>query len=300
MIHEALDGRFRQPGHAGPDRYRGLVIRSIRVDDATIRALERHETFAHAIPHREVRDLGDSIALFDDRDPDPFWNRMASIRWPADATAFDHRLIETIALFTIHGRQPHLWPSPDHSRPPDLVDRLVRNGFCDIGGGHVMVLDRPEACPPVRSLELDAGVTLRSIRRAADACPDDTLDTARVLAESFGAAPGRESELAADLDRTLDDPRVTLVIARIDGEPAAVAKATTFDGLTYLSSIGTRPAFRGRGLGSLVTRQAVAADASGERRLTYLGVFSGNEAAQRLYGRLGFASVGESPDLLLE
>jgi RimJ/RimL family protein N-acetyltransferase len=32
----------------------------------------------------------------------------------------------------------------------------------------------------------------------------------------------------------------------------------------------------------------------------YLGVFSGNEAAIRLYSRLGFATVGESPDLLFE
>ncbi len=276
------------------------MIRSIRVDDTTIRALERHETFAHAIPHRDVRDLGDSLVLLDERDSDPFWNRMASIRWPLDATAFDHRLTEAIALFTMHGRQPHLWPSPDHSRPPDLVARLVRNGFCDIGGGHVMVLDRPESCPPVRTSELVGGLTLTAIRRAADACPGDTVEVARVLAELFGAAPGREAELAGDLDRTLDDPRVTLVIARIDDEPAAVAKATTFDGLTYLSSIGTRPAFRGRGLGSLVTRHAVAADAGDDRRLTYLGVFSGNEGAQRLYGRLGFASVGESPDMLLE
>jgi ribosomal protein S18 acetylase RimI-like enzyme len=33
---------------------------------------------------------------------------------------------------------------------------------------------------------------------------------------------------------------------------------------------------------------------------TYLGVFSDNETALRLYTRLGFASVGESPDLMLE
>jgi ribosomal protein S18 acetylase RimI-like enzyme len=276
------------------------VTRSIRVDDTTIRALERHETYAHAIPDREVRDLGDSIVLFDARDADPFWNRMASIRWPVGAAAFDLRLTESIALFALHGRQPHLWPSPDHSQPADLVERLVAHGFCDIGGGHVMVLDRPEACPPVRPSELTGGVTLRVIRQAPDAGPDDAQDTARVLTESFGAAPWREVELAQDLERTLDDARVCLVLARVDGEPAAVAKATTFDGLTYLSSIGTRPAFRGRGLGALVTRHAVASAADPGRRLTYLGVFSGNQPAQRLYDRLGFASVGESPDMLLE
>ncbi len=278
----------------------GSVIPAIRVDDATIRALERHETRAHAIPNRVVRDLGDSIVLFDELDPDPFWNRMASIRWPAAPAAFDLRLTETIALFALRGRQPHLWPSPDHSQPPDLIPRLVDHGFCDIGGGHVMVLDRSAACPPVRPDELARDVTIHTIRQGVDAGASDTRDIALVLAEAFGALPGREAELAADLDLVLDDPRVSLVMARVDGEPAAVAKATTFDRLTYLSSIGTRPRFRGRGLGGLVTRQAVAIDAGSGRRLTYLGVFSGNATAQRMYARLGFASIGEAPDMLLE
>ena len=41
------------------------MIRYVDVDDATMRALERHETRAHAIPHREVRDLGDAVLLHD-------------------------------------------------------------------------------------------------------------------------------------------------------------------------------------------------------------------------------------------
>ena len=77
------------------------------------------------------------------------------------------------------------------------------------------------------------------------------------------------------------------------------AKATTFDGFTYLSSIGTRDAFRGRGLAGLATRHAMAVAGAREAGRTYLGVFSDNEPALRLYTRLGFASVGESPDMLL-
>lgn len=276
------------------------MIRAIRVDDATIRALERHETFAHAIPNREVRDLGDSIVLFDARDADPFWNRMTSVRWPVGAIAFDHRLTEMVALFTLHARLPHVWPSPDHSQPADLVERLGENGFVDLGGGHVLVLDRPEACPPIRGERLGAGVTVEAFRGGTEANPDAARDVARVLAQSFGVMPGREAELAADLTQALRDARVSLVLARVDGEPASVAKATTFDGLTYLSSIGTRSAFRGRGLASLVTRQAVSLDAGPDRRLAYLGVFSGNEPALRMYARLGFASLGEAPDMLLE
>ena len=121
-----------------------------------------------------------------------------------------------------------------------------------------MVLADPAACGPLAAGEAGDGVVVHGIRRAADAAEGDVDDVALVLAESFGAAPGRAEELAADLRLTLDDPRVALVLVRVEGEPAAVAKATSFDGFVYLSSIGTRAAFRGRGLAALATRHAVA------------------------------------------
>lgn len=276
------------------------MIRRIEIPDATMRSLERHETTSHAIPRREMWDLGHACVLFDPWDPDPFWNRMAGMRWPDDAAGFDRRMTEMLALFAARGRRPHLWPSPAHGTPHDLVDRLVASGFSDVGGGHVMVLDRPESCGPVAPGEAGRGVTLHAIRGPADAGPSDVDDTGMVLAESFGAAPERGPELAGDLQRTLDDPRVLLVLVRVDGEPAACAKATTFGGLTYLSSIGTRIAFRGRGLAGLATRHAVVVGRAGGSSTAYLGVHSGNEPALRLYQRLGFASVGESPDMLLE
>ena len=69
---------------------------------------------------------------------------------------------------------------------------------------------------------------------------------------------------------------------------------------SYLSSIGTRPTFRGRGLGRIVT-EAVTRDAVGAgNRWTYLGVFHDNAVARRMYEGLGFQAIGKpSPDLLL-
>lgn len=276
------------------------MTRHVPVSDKTMRALERHETAAHAIPHRETRDLGHALVLYDPRDPDPFWNRMVSVRWPSDEQGFDRRLTEALALFAALARRPHIWPSPAHGEPADLAERLGAHGFRDTGGGHLMVQDDPAASPPVRPEEPGRGVTLHAIRTPADAGPGDCDELGLVLAESFGALPGRAAELAADLRSTLDDPRVVLVLVRVDGEPAAAAKATTFDGFTYLSSIGTREAFRGRGLAGLATRHAVAVAGGRQRGRAYLGVFSGNVPALRLYERLGFASIGESPDMLLE
>jgi ribosomal protein S18 acetylase RimI-like enzyme len=276
------------------------VTRRLAIDAATMTAIERHELLAHAIPSRETRDLGDALLLHDPRDREPFWNRLQAVRWPEDPGAFDRRLTETLAVFAVLGRQPHVWPSPVHAGPRDLALRLQGNGFIDIGGGHLMVMSDPGSAPPVRPDELTPGVTVRTIAQLEDAGPGDLEDAGFILATSFGAPLPRAGELAADLERTLPDRRVLLVLVRVDGVAAAVAKATTFGGWTYLSSIGTVPGFRGRGLAALATRQAIAGAAAIEAGRPYLGVFSGNDTAIRLYERLGFRSVGESPDLLLE
>lgn len=272
----------------------------LEIDAATMTAIERHEVLSHAIPTREARDVGDALLLHDPNDGDPFWNRLQAVRWPEGAAAFDRRLTEALALFAVIGRQPHVWPSPVHAGPADLALRLQANGFVDIGGGHLMVLVDPRAAGPVRPGEPGPGVELKVIAGPEDAGPHDLDDVGFALATSFGALPARAPELARDLAMTLPDPRVVLVLVRVDGVAAAAAKATTFGGWTYLSSIGTLPGFRGRGLASLATRGAIAAAHEVEQGRPYLGVFSGNDTAIRLYERLGFRSVGESPDLLLE
>lgn len=274
--------------------------RHLPLDAATMTAIERHELRCHALPSREARELGDAILLHDRRDPEPFWNRLQAVRWPADPVAFDHRLAEALAMFALIGRRPHVWPSPAHAGPPDLALRLAANGFTDIGGGHLMVLAHPESAAPIRPGELPAGTTVSVIARPGDEGHGDLADAGAVLAASFGAPQARGPELAVDLALGLPDPRIVLVLLRVDGVAAAVAKATTFGGWIYLSSIGTLAGFRGRGLGGFVTRQAIASAAALEPGTPYLGVFSGNAPAIALYERLGFRSVGESPDLLLE
>ena len=139
-----------------------MVWSMTTLDSATMRRLTLHEARVHASPGREVRDLGDGILLVDPVDPEPFWNRLAAVRWPADVVGFDRRLTEILVLFASLGRQPHIWPSPLHDTPGDLVQRLTANGFRDTGGGSVMVL-----------------VDLDGVRRAATDAPPPGIELER-------------------------------------------------------------------------------------------------------------------------
>jgi ribosomal protein S18 acetylase RimI-like enzyme len=265
--------------------------------------LERHETRVHALPGREIRELGDALVLFDPLDRDPFWNRAAAIRWPDDPAAFDRRLAETIGLFAILDRTPHIWPRPALNQPDDLVDRLLAKGWRDAGGGLVMVLTDPD---PVREAAaaasaLPGGTTIVSLGElASEELAAAADEVAAVLAESFDVEPGRRAAIALETRGLPAHPGVEVWLIRVDGEPAAVAKCTTFDGASYLSSIGTRVPFRGRGLGRLATATASAAGLRAGSRWIYLGVFAENVRAQRVYASLGFEQVGgEAPDLFL-
>jgi predicted GNAT family acetyltransferase len=163
----------------------------------------------------------------------------------------------------------------------------------------VMVLDRPEALEarPVPG----PAVTLERFHRIAGAdLRSVASDVARVLVEAFAVEVERHASIAAETEAWLDHPDLHVCLARVDGEPAAVAKRATFEGATYLSSIGTRPAFRGRGLAALVTGTVSRDGLEAGSRWIHLGVFSRNGEARRLYERLGFAAVGgDVPDLIM-
>ncbi|HEY0444473.1 MAG TPA: GNAT family N-acetyltransferase [Candidatus Limnocylindrales bacterium] len=266
-----------------------------------VRSLEAHEARVHALPGREVRDLGDAVLLFDHRDREPFWNRVNAIRWPAATSSFDRRLAETIALFSTLDRIPHLRPRSTRNEPADLAARLEAFGFDVVGEDHVMVLDDPApASQHVRS-PLPPGVTIERLHAVPGAdrkAPTAALSV--VLTEAFGVEVDRRAAMDAETFALFDFPAFHALVVRVDGEPAAVAKRTTFDGATYLSSIGTRPAFRGRGLGSLAVATITAdALASGDRWI-HLGVAGANAGAIALYERFGFRRLGPpAPALLL-
>ena len=271
------------------------------IDAATMRWLLLHEARIHAIPGRDLRDLGDAILLHDAVETEPFWNRLEGLSWPSEATAFDRRLTEILVLFTSLGRTPHIWASPIHDSPTDLVARLEANGFRDLGSSHVMLLTDPSASTDPSGGAVSADVTLERLSTVDDATAESArVAIASVLVDAFDVEPERAGGIEGETGSSLLHPWFTHYLVRQDGRPAAVARRASFDGLSYLSSIGTAGWARGRGLGSLVTRAAVADAVAAGSRWTYLGVFADNPAAIGIYERAGFSRIGRAaPDLLL-
>jgi GNAT superfamily N-acetyltransferase len=264
-------------------------------DEREVRRLELHEARSHAMrAGRHVRELPDGVLLYDEADPDPFWNRLASPRLPVDESAFRQRLDELVVHFATLGRRAHVWASPGYHRPADLERRLREAGFVDLGRGLLMALTDPE---PVRTTAVRVPAGTRLERVAGGGGPDATRIAeaiALVSAEAFAVEDGSREVIVDDVLGQLGRPELTAYLVRVDDEPAAVAKATTFDGATYLSTIGTRPTFRGRGLAALVTARASADAVESGSEWVYLGVFEANATARRLYRRLGFDQIGEA------
>ncbi len=266
----------------------------------TLRLLEVHPARAIAIPGRGWRDFGDAVMLFSASEKEPFFNRLTAVRWPEDPRSFDDRLSEAIELFGALDRKPYFWAIPGLSEPADLIARLAANGFVDQGGGYDMILVNDPTEVPAVTLPPDA--VMERWNRPSDAeRPALAEALGQVIAESFHIPDIRRTNLVGEIDLTLQQPYFHAYLLRIDGEPVATGERYSFDGASYISSIGTRPRWRGRGFGRAIT-QALALDSTAAGiDLVYLGVYAENARAMHLYERLGFRLLGpRSSDMLLE
>jgi ribosomal protein S18 acetylase RimI-like enzyme len=281
-----------------------LAVLPFVPDPAFADRLLLHEARAQQTTGRELRDLGDGWLFHDPADPEPFWNRLIAPRWPVAPSAFDRRLDEVITLFSTLDRLAHVRPSPVGSRPPDLGARLRAAGFDVMGSDRRMVLVDRDPCR-----QIGARWTARQQGRiSVDRRPDRSLssrgswaeDAAMVLGEAFGVDPFRRGALETDILACAARRGCSILLVREDGEPVALARRATIGSGSYLSSIGTRPGWRGRSYGTLVTALAVVEAIDAGSDLIHLAVDVDNEQARRLYERLGFAVVGDPvPDLLL-
>ncbi|MEZ0240099.1 MAG: GNAT family N-acetyltransferase [Chloroflexota bacterium] len=277
------------------------MVGRLPIDAALAWRLTLHEARVQQAPGRELRDLGDVWLLHDPFDAEPFWNRLVAPVWPERPVEFDRRLDQAITHFATLGRMPHIRPLPLGGRPADLGARLAGAGFLTLGTDRRMVLVDPRPCEAlVRRGPTAPGAAIVHSPGTATGLDQFAAAVSLVLAESFSVERRRIAALEADAIGCASRPECGMILLEVHGEPAAAARRVTIDGGTYLSSIGTRPGWRGQGHGGLVTATAVSDALAAGSTFVHLAVEVENERATRLYERLGFAVVGQPvPDLLL-
>ncbi len=164
----------------------------------------------------------------------------------------------------------------------DLERSALRRGYASISplGAPRLALDHP----------LDGGVVPPDVTLDEVTDDDGRLDylavTVDAYADSFLPRDAAEAQLASLA--AVRGPDVRAVVARRGGRPVATAMVVASGAVAGIQLVGTIPAARGRGLGELCTRWAVAAGFElGARAI----VLEASEAGEPLYLRLGFVEV---------
>ena len=114
-----------------------------------------------------------------------------------------------------------------------------------LGAGHVRARRSGSATP--RSCRTS---TPRCASRPSSRASVDDHEALERLA--FGIGHERAEDRRRRLAEALESGRLRAFVVRVDGEPAAVARLSQGDGVAGLTGIGVHPAWRRRGLGTLI------------------------------------------------
>jgi GNAT superfamily N-acetyltransferase len=189
----------------------------------------------------------------------------------AGATAWEG-IDELRAAFAAEGLQPRLEFVAECA--PGLEEALAADGFALQGRYPVMTLPAEQ----LREVPAPDGVVIARVLEGGDVRV--LLTTA---AEAFGDRPPTDAQIAAYGGRGH--------LARADGEPAGAAfHSAIADGVSELGGIGVRERFRRRGIAAALTGAAAAAAVAAGAQLCFLT--PGDDGAERVYARAGFARAG--------
>jgi len=174
--------------------------------------------------------------------------------------------------FATHGLRPRLEFVAESA--PGLEAALTGAGFELEGRFPVMTLPAQD----LREVPGPAGVVFARARE-----PADVRALLEVAAEAFGGDPPTDAEVATYHGRGL--------LARADGAPAGAASRTNVAaGVCELAGIGVRERFRRRGIAAALTAATAAEAFADGAELCFLT--PGDDGAERVYARAGFARTG--------
>jgi ribosomal protein S18 acetylase RimI-like enzyme len=189
----------------------------------------------------------------------------------AEAGGWD-RIDALREAFAAHGLAPRLEFVAECA--PGLEEALAADGF-ELQGRYPVMTLPAEA---LREVPAPDGVVIARILVGGDV--RTLLQTA---AEAFGDGPPTEAQLAGYGGRGL--------LARAGGEPAGAAfRSAVAEGVSELGGIGVRERFRRRGIAAALTAAAAAEAVADGAQLCFLT--PGDDGAERVYARAGFARAG--------
>jgi GNAT superfamily N-acetyltransferase len=165
---------------------------------------------------------------------------------------------------------------------PGAVEALLAAGLTATGRYPLLTLETENLIIP----KSPPGVTVHVAESKEDA-----IDAQRVASEAF------DSPMDGDPPAPGDPRDGGCVVARMDGEVVATAFWTSVaDGVSEIAGVATSPGHRNRGLGTLVTAEAVraAVELAGVR-LAWLT--PGHDGADRIYRRVGFTPTAHAVHL---
>ncbi|GAA0251327.1 GNAT family N-acetyltransferase [Cryptosporangium japonicum] len=207
-------------------------------------------------------------------DPSPFLNYATPLPGtrptPGDVAAL-------ITAFTGRGLRPRLEFAPDAA--PEVEPALRRAGFTTEAEHRYL------ACTP-DTLVVPPGPPVETPRTDEEFAAIDAT-----LSEAFGGEFAASPEGAARLKRQQDRGGFVRFVRAPDGTCAGAAGCSApAEGTAELAGVGTRPAFRGRGIAASVTAALTGAafDAgAGSVWLEY-----GGDGSRRVYERVGYRVAG--------
>ncbi len=175
-----------------------------------------------------------------------------------------------------------LWAGAHHDG--DLAEAAARHGFAlrdNSRGSAGMILRTPLRTAP------DNGTALIPVRFRSQV---ETFTD--IVADAFAARdhpqPAGATRSLFTPARTLLHPRVIAYLAVIDGVPCGAAMTHLNGPVATLAWIGTRPAYRHRGVAS---RLVTACVGESFRRGAQLVALQSSAEAEALYSRLGFQEI---------
>ncbi|MCX5400868.1 GNAT family N-acetyltransferase [Streptomyces sp. NBC_00102] len=242
----------------------------------------------------DVVETGGFVAGFDPATPSPFINYATPLPG-ARPTGDDVRSL--IEAFRVRGLLPRLEYAPEAA--PDVEAALRTAGFT-VEETHTYLVCTPATLIP--SPVPDAGGTDEERPALLVRTPESDEEYAAVdaaLSESFEGVHVSSAQGVARLRRTQESGGGVRFVRAPDGTCAGAASCSApAVGTAELAGVGTRPAFRGRGIAGAVTGALTGSMFDRGAESVWLE-FSG-EGSRRVYERLGYRPQGTRLYMRLE